>query len=322
MYSHGNTLRHISTTLGAFLTSTPWVYVRYCPTGTFSLVGQKHNQSRPRSIRDALTELLLLKHAFNIKAFMSYEIIFINKFFRGFVTKVFSLVSNTFMHQGYGTLIKMVLILGESMLYLCKRALLLLKKSGLVYLGSIRALYIGEKPQIKSDYLSRLWKRFWLRHFTGKIDVPFTRGCPFNGTRFDDAFRRAMKNGFHPIDLGEVYPIGMKTESGLGVGDGIVPSFSFESWKTWFLLGLTSFPESFESNVYSKLGVLEYLGVYILELEFLSFPFCERFLSFIQRDGFLFSFPSCLSKCKGFIIYPSSLLQNVVHFGYLRLGRV
>ena len=322
MHSNLNSLRHHSTTLGASLGCPSWIYGHYCPTGTLSLVGQEHNQHIPRSIRDALAELLLLKHTFDVKIFVSNEVILINKFLGSLVAEVFSFVLDSLVNNSRGMLVALILLFRKSSLYLSKSFLFLFEKARLVYLRAVRALYVGEKPQIKSDYLACLWKRFRWRHFTGKIDVPFTSGCPFNGTRFDDAFRRAMKNGFHPIDLGEVYPIGMKTESGLGVGDGIVPSFSFESWKARVLACLTSFPERLERKVYSELGILEYLRENIFELGFLRFPFRKFFSSVIKRDGFLFSFPSSLSKRKGFIVDPPSQFQNVVHFGCLRLGRI
>ena len=322
MSSNRNIFFDHRTTLRASLACSSGIYSYYDSTSILSFVGQKLNQCRPRSIRDTFGISFLLNHALNIKSFMRDEIVFINELVGSLVAEVFSSVFNSFVNFGQNHL--MFSFKGDIFptLGLSKSPLLLFEKSWLVYFRAIGALNICNEPKINSSYLTCLWKRFWLFNFTREIHKPFFGRSSFDSACFNNSFDRSMENSFYSTNLRKICFTGMNPKPGLRIGNGAVSSISPKSWKSRILSMLATPEKCFESQVYSKLGILKNLALNIFKFRFLRFPLCQFVGSIIKRNISLFRFPSILSKCKGLIIYPASLLQDVIHFGNLKFGWV
>jgi len=322
MYSDTQIFTHHSTTLGASLRRTSGVHCYSDSTSVFSFVGQKLNQCTPSSIRNAFTELFLLQHSFDVQIFVSDKIVFIHERFSGFVTKILTFVSNALMHKSYRLLVSMTFVFRKAPLSLSKSFLLLLEKSRLINLSTIRALDIGEESEIKSNYFTRAWKRLRAYYLTRKVHKPLTRRSSLNSTGFYSAFARSVKDSFNRAYFREICFSVMKFESRLRVRNRVVPSFSFESRESRIFSRFTASPKGFESEVYSDLSILKHLRVHVTQLRFLIFPFRKFISGVVERYRFLFNFPSVLSERKSFVVDPTSLFQDVIHLGSLEFSGV
>ena len=131
-----------------------------------------------------------------------------------------------------------------------------------------------------------------------------------------------MEDYFDSVDLGKINPVRVESEPGLRVSYRMIPALSFKSWEAWILSGFTTPPKGFEGKVNSELGILKNLRKNFIKFWFCCFPFSEFYLAGIKRDRFFLRLPNIFSKCKSFVIDPTSLFQNVIHFGCLKFSWV
>jgi len=208
---------------------------------------------------------------------------------------------------------------GEASLSLSKGLLLVFEKSGLINLSPIRALDVGDESKVNSNDPIGFRKRLRAFCFTGEVDKPFVGWSSFNRTGLDCSKDRSVKNNIDHAYLGEEESLLSKLKSHLRVGYGIIPTFPFESRVSRILSCFASSKKGFESKVYTELGILEALREYVREFRFFRLPLGEFFLGLVEGHRFLIGFPGIFSKSKGFIVYPTSLFQDVVHLGDLGL---
>jgi hypothetical protein len=64
----------------------------------FSFVGQELNQCRPGGVSNISAIFLFLQQTFYIQSLMSNEVIFVYKFFRSFMAKVFTFVFDSLVN--------------------------------------------------------------------------------------------------------------------------------------------------------------------------------------------------------------------------------
>jgi len=121
-----------------------------------------------------------------------------------------------------------------------------------------------------------------------------------------------MKVNFDPTYLGKLESIFRKAKTVLGIGEGIVPVITTESWVSRFFAGLNSPKESPERKVKPCGNILKALAVDFFKKWLFLFECFEGVTLVEARKGFLLRFPTVLALFKQTVIQPATRIKCLV----------
>ncbi len=205
-------------------------------------------------------------------------------------------------------------------LSLCKHLLVSFKKARIFYFVLSRKCSKILQANIYPNGFIIFWQRFVLI-LNRKASIPFTV-LPSNGAGFNGAFNGPMKFDFNIPYFRKIKNIFDQLKTQLGKGETIIAVKSFKARITRLKSLFNSTKESLESKVNPGLSILKTLRINVSKFRFILFPQSKYFIGIIQRQRFLFFFPSIFANCKSFIINIATSVKKTLQSSLLFFSRI
>jgi hypothetical protein len=265
MFSRGERLAHSATALRAILRRVGRIHFDYLATGAFSLVRQDRSELTPSGVTNALGEMMIFHHPFNIQIFDGDRVKLAHDIERRLVLEIRALAPNLLMF-----LLKQIDRFSPSL-----RSLQVARDFALSSLQlrfglaqKFRVLnYLARReggeilnPDIYANRVASLRKESALVLFNCKDHIPTIHialdraglDYPLNWTGETDATR----TNFRQVKL-----VAFETKAALWIGEGIVPRSGLESRTPRRFAILHAAKECVEGLIHAAQGILKNLAM-------------------------------------------------------------
>ena len=239
----------------------------YFSPGTFSLEGKYVNERSPRSITDALREMAILNHPFDIQIFNRDLIEFANNSQRGLMVKVSTLPLNLLIlarkkiNSFSATAAFHILSSRDLALSRFQFSLRLAQEFGIL---NHFARGEGSKifnANVNADRITGLGNEAGLILFYREDYVPPIRFA-LNSASLDRSFYLTRKANSARSNFSKIKPLPPDLKTLLWVCERVILANAFKSWVSWFFSCLASAEECGKCYIYAPQYILKRLGIH------------------------------------------------------------
>ncbi len=305
-------------THAACLTRIGWIDFDKRSASFFRFARELTKEGRPRGIGNTFGETVVMHHAVHAQILDRYHAKSLDDGTRLLMGEVLSSEGDTLMNTchdlamlppfscPFGKLRMLALHPSQSLFLLAEKA-----RVGYLFPGRERS------KSFESDVNAHLGKHFGQAFgvtFTREGHIPFPSRGTMDGTGFDCASHRSVRDHLDRANLGEAHPIIMShAEARLREGEGVVSILPTEPGKPWLFSVFTqAAEEGFECEVNAHCHVLKDLRVNSFERSAFGFQYPKGFLLLVEREALSFLFIGGFTVFKQVVIEPTALVKRFV----------
>lgn len=266
MFSRGERLAHSVTALRAILRRVGRIHFDHLATGAFSLVRQDRSELTPSGVANALGEMMIFHHPFNIQIFDGDRVEFSHHIKRRLVVEIRALALNLLvllrqqLDRLASAIASLVRTARDSALRRLQFSLRLAQEFGIF--DNLARRERGEilDSDINANRVAGLGKESGLILFDGEDHIPAVR-LALDHTGLDSPLDWAGETDATRAVFREMQLVGVEAKAALRIGEGIKARRGFESRIPRRFALLHAAKESVEGFIHAAKSVLKNLTV-------------------------------------------------------------
>ena len=284
----------------------------------FRFARQLREKGRPRCIMNAFCQAMVMGHTLHLQVFHADDTETVNDLSTFLMGKVLTPESDTLVNSCdhfamlaplFGAFDKC----GVLTLHTSQGLLFLTEKPGVLNLFCSGESSKGFQSDV-NPHVSRGFGQAERVAFCREGDVPFAGRGTMDGTGFECASQRSVRDHLERANLREAHPISMShAEARLREGEGVVSLLPTETGKPWIVSVFTeAAEEGFEGEVNAHRHVLKDLRVDGGERRAFGFESPKGGLLLVEREAFSFLCIRSFPLFKQVVIEPTALIKRFV----------
>lgn len=300
----------------------------YHTTGTFRLVREELQESRPCCVSDALGKAMVMHHAVDVYILNRNQAEAVDDAATVLVREVVALISDAFMDACHD-----LAALGPF-----RRTLRLFRHPTLC--PGKRPFFFAEETRVINGFASRQSSKsmqanvdadlgigrfqFGNLALAGQGDVPLAAGGALDAAGFGRSFDGAVQNHLDNADLRQIQPVAVQLAAVtvLRAAKRIVALAASKARIARRFTRLDPAKEGFESEIEPHGNILQDLRVRYRQRRTFLLELRQLGVLIVQSDALLPFFPRHLALFKQVVIEPAAFIQRLSQDGLLALGGI
>lgn len=312
--------------LAAILTCESWIDRRVLSASIFCFAQKLLGESRPRRVRNAFSETVVVHHPVDVQIFHADDAELIDYFTRLLMREVVPLKPNALMDARHnlaplGSLWRALFLFAQKTLRFGKCVLFGAKEARIIYMVARRKVGECFESNINADLCGRFRQRLRVFYLTSERGVPLASAASPDVAGLNLSFNGAVQFDVDIADFRECQVVSVNLKARLRESETIVAMLSPESRIARFRSSFDATKESLERKVKAHGNILQDLTVNSLQRFTLFFQHAKAVNLRVERKRLAAFFVSVFALFEQFVVQPTTFIQSVPQDGSLPLCR-